>query len=91
LVFSLYPKGIKAFAVFYENGCWLSVAKGFDGLDASELARRYGGGGHQKSAGARIGVNKLGDIKREFERVGLFPMVVDLRGEKRVLRLGENK
>jgi len=79
LVFSLYPKGIKVFAVFYENGCWLSVATGFDGLDASELARRYGGGGHQKSAGARIGTNRLGEIKREFERVGLSTLVVDLR------------
>jgi hypothetical protein len=82
LVFSLYPKGIKAFAVFYEKGCWLSVAKGFDGLDASKLARRYGGGGHQKSAGARIGANRLGEIKREFELAGLSTLVVDLRGKK---------
>lgn len=82
LVFSLYPKGIKAFAVFHEKGCWLSVDKGFDGLDASELARRYGGGGHQKSAGARIGANRLGEIKHEFERAGLSTLVVDLRGKK---------
>ena len=82
LVFSLYPKGIKVFAVFYEKGCWFSVAKGFDGLDASELASKYGGGGHSKSAGARIGTNRLGDIKREFERAGLSTLVVDLRGKK---------
>jgi len=91
LIFSLYPKGIKAFAVFYENGCWLSVAKGFDGLDASELAKKYGGGGHQKSAGARIGANRFGDIERDFEQAGLSTMVVDLRGKKRVLRSLENK
>jgi len=82
LIFSLYPKGIKACAVFYEKGCWLSVDKGFDGLDASELARRYGGGGHKKSAGARIGANRLGEIKHEFERAGLSTLVVDLRGKK---------
>jgi len=91
LVFSLYPKGIKAFAVFYEKGCWLSVAKGFDGLDASELARRYGGGGHPKSAGARIGANRLGDIKREFDRAGLSTLVVDLRGKKPRATLGQNR
>jgi len=80
IVFSLYRRGkIKASAVFYEGGCWINVRRDFVGLDASGIARRYGGGGHRVSAGAPIGLDKLEDIKLEFERVGLKPMVVDLR------------
>jgi len=80
IVFSLYRRGkIKASAVFYEGGCWINVRRDFVGLDASGIARRYGGGGHRVSAGAPIGLDKLEDIRLEFERVGLKPMVVDLR------------
>jgi hypothetical protein len=81
IVFSLYRRReIKAAAVFYEGGCWINVGGGFDGLDASAVAKRLGGGGHRVSAGAPIGPDKLEDIKREFEKVGLKALVVDLRG-----------
>lgn len=80
IVFSLYRRGrIKASAVFYEGGCWINVRRNFYGVDASEIAKRYGGGGHRVSAGAPIGLEKLEDIKLEFERSGLKPMVIDLR------------
>jgi len=80
IVFSLYRMGkIKASTVFYEGGCWINVRRDFGGLDAAEIAKRYGGGGHRVSAGAPIGPNKLENIKLEFERAGLKPMVVDLR------------
>jgi nanoRNase/pAp phosphatase (c-di-AMP/oligoRNAs hydrolase) len=80
IVFSLYRRGeIKASAVFYEGGCWINVRRDFVGLDASGIARRYGGGGHRVSAGAPIGLDKLENIKLEFEKAGLKPMVVDLR------------
>ncbi|MCS7131144.1 MAG: hypothetical protein NZ934_00205 [Hadesarchaea archaeon] len=87
IVFSLYRLGAKASAVFYgqkpgREGCWINVARGFEGLDASAIAERYGGGGHRSSAGAPIGAEKVEDIKREFERAGLRPIVVDLRGTK---------
>jgi nanoRNase/pAp phosphatase (c-di-AMP/oligoRNAs hydrolase) len=70
---------IKASVVFYEGGCWINARRDFGGLDASEIAKRYGGGGHRVSAGAPIGPDKLENIKLEFERAGLKPMVVDLR------------
>ena len=80
IVFSLYRRGrIKASAVFYAGGCWVNVSKNFRDIDASKIAKRYGGGGHRVSAGAPIGLEKLEDIKLEFERAGLKPMVVDLR------------
>lgn len=84
MVFSLYPKGVKAFAIFYSGGpsgerCWINIDRDFEGLDASAIAQRFGGGGHRTTAGASIGPEKLEDVKREFERAGLKPMVVDLR------------
>lgn len=87
IVFSLYPKGVRAFAIFYSGGpggegCWINIDGDFEGLDASAIARRFGGGGHRTTAGASIGPEKLDDVKREFERAGLKPMVVDLRGAK---------
>ena len=90
MVFSLYRMGAKASAVFYgqkpgREGCWINVARGFEGLDASAIAEKYGGGGHRSSAGAPIGPERVEDIKREFERAGLNPIVVDLR-DRKVLR-----
>lgn len=90
MVFSLYRMGAKASAVFYgqkpgREGCWINVARGFEGLDASAIAEKYGGGGHRSSAGAPIGPERVEDIKREFERAGLNPVVVDLR-DRKVLR-----
>lgn len=87
MVFSLYRMGAKASAVFYgqkpsREGCWINVAKGFEGLDASAIAEKYGGGGHRSSAGAPIGPERMEEIRREFERAGLHPIVVDLRDRK---------
>jgi hypothetical protein len=87
IVFSLYGAGARASAVFYgqkpgREGCWINVAKGFRALDASAIAEKYGGGGHASSAGAPIGPEKVDEIRREFERAGLNPLVVDLRGMK---------
>jgi hypothetical protein len=80
IVFSLYRRGrMKASAVFYPGGCWINVSKNFYGMDASKIAKRYGGGGHRVSAGAPIGPDKLEDIKREFEKIGLKPILIDLR------------
>ena len=80
IVFSLYRRGeMKASTVFYPGGCWINVSKNFFGLDASKIAKSYGGGGHRVSAGAPIGPEKLEDIKRELEKVGLKPIIIDLR------------
>jgi hypothetical protein len=79
VVFSLYDRGVKCCAVFYEGGCWFNVRKDFEGVDASAIAKRFGGGGHRKSAGAPIGPEQLESVKREFERASLRPAVVDLR------------
>lgn len=79
IVFSLYRKGVKAAAVFFEGGCWLTVRKDFHKMNASKIAGRFGGGGHRRSAVAPIGLEKLGDIKIEFGKVGLKPTVIDLR------------
>ena len=79
IVFSLHQKGIKAFAVFYKGGCWIHVRSYFKKIDCSKVARRYGGTGHRFVGGAPIGLEKLDDIKLEFEKAGLKPLVVDLR------------
>ncbi len=79
IVFSLYRKGVKAAAVFFEGGCWLTVRKDFHKMDALRVAERFGGGGHQRSAVAPIGLEKLEEIRREFEKAGLKPIVIDLR------------
>lgn len=80
IVFSLHRKGVKAFAVFYEEGgCWIHVRSDFKKIDCSKVARRYGGTGHRFVGGAPIGLEKLNDIKLEFEKAGLKPIIVDLR------------
>jgi len=80
IVFSLYQKGLKAFAVFTAGGfCWINVRRGFKKIDCSKVARRYGGRGHRFVGGAHIGIEKLDEIKHEFEKAGLKSMIVDLR------------
>jgi len=80
IVFSLYRKGVaKACAIFYEGGCWLNVREDFNKIDASEIMARFGGGGHRKSAGSSIGPEKSEEIRRELEKAGLKPLVIDLR------------
>ncbi|MEA1904874.1 MAG: hypothetical protein U9M97_03230 [Candidatus Hadarchaeota archaeon] len=79
IVFFLYRRGVKAAAVFFEGGCWLTARKDFHKMNPSKIAERFGGGGHQRSAVAPIGQEKLGDIRREFEKAGLKPIVIDLR------------
>jgi len=80
IVFSLYREGVaKACAVFYEGGCWLNTRADFDKIDASEIMKRFGGGGHPKSAGSSIGPEKSGEVKRELEKAGLKPLIIDLR------------
>jgi len=80
IVFSLYREGVaKACAVFYEGGCWLNTRRDFNKIDASEIMKRFGGGGHPKSAGSSIGPEKSEEVKRELEKVGLKPLIIDLR------------
>jgi nanoRNase/pAp phosphatase (c-di-AMP/oligoRNAs hydrolase) len=79
IVFSLYRKGAKACAVFYEGGCWLNARADFNKIDTSEIMARFGGGGHRKSAGAPIGPEKSEEVTRELEKVGLKPLIIDLR------------
>jgi nanoRNase/pAp phosphatase (c-di-AMP/oligoRNAs hydrolase) len=80
VVFSLHRKGVKAFAVFYRGGgCWIHVRGDFKKIDCSKVARRYGGTAHRFGGGAPIGIEKLDQIKHEFEKAGLKPTIVDLR------------
>ncbi|MFQ6130309.1 MAG: hypothetical protein ACE5OT_05875 [Candidatus Hadarchaeaceae archaeon] len=80
IVFSLYREGVaKACAVFYEGGCWLNTRRDFNKIDASEIMARFGGGGHPKSAGSSIGPEKSEEVKRELEKAGLKPLIIDLR------------
>jgi hypothetical protein len=79
VVFSLYRAGAKVCVVFYEGGCWFNVRKDFDGVDASKVMARFGGGGHRKSAGSPIGPEKSGEIAGELKRAGLKPLIIDLR------------
>ncbi len=79
IVFSLYREGAKACAVFYEGGCWLNARDDFNKIDASEIMARFGGGGHRKSAGSSIGPEKSEEVKRELEKAGLKPLIIDLR------------
>ena len=43
-------------ALYYDEGEWrnYSLRSRGDGIDVSEIARRYGGGGHRNAAGFRI-------------------------------------
>lgn len=80
IVFSLYrERAAKVCAVFYEGGCWLNVRDDFDKIDASEIMARFGGGGHRRSAGSSIGPEKSEEVKRELEKAGLKPLIIDLR------------
>jgi oligoribonuclease NrnB/cAMP/cGMP phosphodiesterase (DHH superfamily) len=80
IVFSLYRKGLKAFAMFTASGfCWINVRKGFKKIDCFKVVRRYEGTGHRFVGGAQIGIEKLDEIKHEFKKAGLKPMIVDLR------------
>lgn len=80
IVFSLYREGVaKACAVFYKGGCWLNTRRDFNKIDASEIMKRFGGGGHPKSAGSSIGPEKSEEVKRELEKAGLKPLIIDLR------------
>ena len=79
VVFSLYERGIKCCAVFYEGGCWFNVRKDLSGPDVSAIAKRFGGGGHPKSAGAPIDHDRVEAVVEELRKSGLCPVVVDLR------------
>ena len=80
IVFSLYREGAaKVCAVFYQGGCWLNTRRDFNKIDASKIMARFGGGGHPKSAGSSIGPEKSDEVKRELEKVGLKPLIIDLR------------
>lgn len=76
----LLSGGIKVCIIIFPDGrCWINVGRDFEGISAAEIAGRYGGGGHSKSAGARVGLENLDKLKKELEELGLKTVVVDLK------------
>jgi len=77
---ALLSGGVKVCVIIFSDGRgWINVGRDFDGVSAVGIAERYGGGGHAKSAGAKVGLENLEKLKKELEELGLRTVFVDLK------------